>query len=654
LKPWHNLPRLWFTGLAAATVIALGALAFGGAPAQADTTPVVTAISPTAGPLMGGTTVTVTGSGFTDATAVDFGVTAAAGFSVDSDTQITATSPAVAAGTVDVTVTGPDGTSATSAADQFTYAAAPSVTGISPGYGSPAGGTAVTISGSAFTGASEVQFGTADAVFTVVSDSQITATTPPGSGAAPVTVIAPGGTASGQFVYTPIEHVVVIDMENHSFDSLLGFWCDRHPARCPDGGMPASVTLSNGAVVTPGTSPDIVPVVRHEAIDQTHAIDGGKMDGWQRISGCGPPQYACVAGYQPWQIPNVSLLARDFAISDMTFSMADSPSFFGHIYAVAASTDGFGGPTGSNPSKATGVKAGVGWGCDSDKVVQWTSGGVTRVVPSCVPDPSLTSSGAPLLNGGAFEPTPVPYAPTIMDLLNEAGLTWRLYGAQCGNEVVGANGLQMCTRATPQAQGYGWSICPSFAELLYAGQCGGVNGHGDGSVANPQFITDASTGNLPSFGVVTPGNDKNSQHNGFSMAQGDNWLGQQVSAVMNGPEWDSTAIFITWDDCGCFYDNVPPGVNPDGTPQGPRLPMLIVSPWVRPGYTDTTATTLAGVLAFTEQNFGLPPLSANDAGAYSFTNTFNYSQTPLARADMVNRPLPKGDHIDWAQARQDS
>jgi len=89
-------------------------------PAQADTTPVVTAVSPAAGPVAGGTTVTVTGSGFTDATAVDFGATAATGFTVDSDTQITATSPPGIC-TVDVTVTTAAGTSPATAADQFEY-----------------------------------------------------------------------------------------------------------------------------------------------------------------------------------------------------------------------------------------------------------------------------------------------------------------------------------------------------------------------------------------------------------------------------------------------------------------------------------------------------------------------------------------------------
>ena len=96
--------------------------------------PTVAVISPTAGPLGGGTLVTITGTGFTGATAVDFGTNAATNLTVVSDTSITADSPA-GTGTVDVTVTTPGGTSATSPADQFAYVAAPTVAGVSPAAG---------------------------------------------------------------------------------------------------------------------------------------------------------------------------------------------------------------------------------------------------------------------------------------------------------------------------------------------------------------------------------------------------------------------------------------------------------------------------------------------------------------------------------------
>jgi phospholipase C len=438
---------------------------------------------------------------------------------------------------------------------------------------------------------------------------------------------------------TPVKHVVVLYMENHSFDSLLGFWCDSHPQRCPNGGMPSSVTLSDGAVVTPHASPDVVPNVNHETVDQVHAINGGAMNGWQLIKGCQAPKYGCISGYRPPQEPNLMALVRHFAISDMTFSMQDSPSWFGHTYAVAASTDGF---TGHNPGINNGP--GVGWGCDSGKTATWVSGGQHRRVPACVPDPSLIGPGGkPLANGGAWAPTPVPYVPTIMDRLTAAGLSWRIYGARCTDQTTNAQGLKLCMKANGA---YVYSICPTFAECLY-NQYNGLR-------PTTSFITDAASGHLSAFSVITPSDVAKSEHNGTSMTVGDNWLGKIVAAVMNGPEWGSTAMFITWDDCGCFYDQVPPGTNPDGTPQGPRVPLVIISPYAKSGYTDTTHTTFAGILAYTEHIFGLAPLSPNDAAAYPFTNAFNYAQAPLHGVRMVTRPMPKGDHILWWLARQDS
>src|SRR5215472_4588505 len=125
----------------------------------------------------------------------------------------------------------------------------------------------------------------------------------------------------------PVRHVVVIYLENHSFDNILGFWCDAHRGRCPDGGTPAKVTLSNGAVVTPTVDPDTIPNVDHTGHAQVVAMDRGKMDGWDKIpplriqTGCDARwSYICISGYKPSAEPNFARLARRFAISDMTFS----------------------------------------------------------------------------------------------------------------------------------------------------------------------------------------------------------------------------------------------------------------------------------------------------------------------------------------------
>ena len=167
--------------------------------------PTVTGIAPNKGPTVGGTSVVVTGTNFTGATSVNFG-TRSATFTVNSATQITATSPAGNAGAADVTVTAPTGTSATSAADQFTYIPPPTVTSIAPNNGPIVGATAVTITGANFTGATVVRFGSNAATFTVNSATQIAANSPAGSaGTVDVTVTTPGGTsatsASDKFSY---------------------------------------------------------------------------------------------------------------------------------------------------------------------------------------------------------------------------------------------------------------------------------------------------------------------------------------------------------------------------------------------------------------------------------------------------------------------
>ena len=83
---------------------------------------------------------------------------------------------------------------------------------------------------------------------------------------------------------------------------------------------------------------------------------------------------------------------------------------------------------------------------------------------------------------------------------------------------------------------------------------------------------------------------------------------------MNGPDWSSTAIFLTWDDCGCQYDPLAPN----------RVPMIIISPFARAGYTDTRRTNFAGVVRFIEEAFGLPAMNNNDLQRYDYRNAFDF------------------------------
>jgi len=229
----------------------------------APPTPIFTGISPATGPMTGGTSVTITGSGFTGATSVTIGGAAATSFSVVSDTEITAITPAGTARTANVIIITPGGTATGTKA--FTYSApAPMFSSISPATGPMTGATSVTITGSGFTGATSVTIGGAAATgVTVVSDTSITATTPAGTaGTANVVIITPGGSVTGTGVFTYSETTSI-----PTFSSIS-------PATGPvAGGTTVTITgtgFTGATVVTiGGTHATSVTVVSDTAITAT-------------------------------------------------------------------------------------------------------------------------------------------------------------------------------------------------------------------------------------------------------------------------------------------------------------------------------------------------------------------------------------------------
>ena len=419
---------------------------------------------------------------------------------------------------------------------------------------------------------------------------------------------------------SPVRHVVLLDMENHTLENLFGFPCAQRALRnCPASvQMPASVTLADGVTVTPSVLPDIIPNVPHTPHNETL----GLHNQWDQIPACGPaktPPYRCIGGYTAAQEPNMIALARRFAWSSMTFGPI-AASWGSHLFTAASTLDGF---SGDNPTQRLRPLQGARWACSGNELVPW--GPHHRYVPSCVPDYKL---GLP--NGGAWDPTPVPYTKTIFDELNAASDSWRIYGA--GLPGGGFN---------PSAGGSIWSVCPSFAECLDTSQVSNL-------VPTGQLFTDAKNGHLPAYSIVTPaaGYSSDSEHNKQSMTKGDNFLGNVASAVMNGPQWASTVFLITWDDFGGFWGSPTPapGKNPDGTPQGFRLPVLIISAFARPGYVDSTPATQASITALVERVFGLPALGVNDQDAYDYSNALclppGCTQAPARPVKMIMRPLP--------------
>ena len=255
--------------------------------------PVVTGVSPNFGPVTGGTTVTITGTNFTDANAVVFGpANPATTFTIVNFTTIVATAPIGQLGVYDVQVSNPSGTSGTVTADQYTYTSppVPTVTGVSPASGPSTGGTAVTITGTGFAGALSVNFGSGNpsATYTVSSSSAITATAPPGPlGTVDVTVTSAGGTsvasAADEYTYVappaptvtgvspgtgPIGTLLTITGTNLSGATAVDFGQDN-PA--------TTITVSNAttlyASAPPGTGSVDVTVTTPGGTSATSAAD---------------------------------------------------------------------------------------------------------------------------------------------------------------------------------------------------------------------------------------------------------------------------------------------------------------------------------------------------------------------------------------------
>ena len=404
---------------------------------------------------------------------------------------------------------------------------------------------------------------------------------------------------------SPIRHIVVILQENHSFDNLLGYWCHRH-ARC-DGAVTGKI--SNGRTVALRESGDRAPFVDHGDRAHRRSWHKGAMDGFDRVPGCRRvDRYACYAQYHPRDIPNLVRLARHFVVADRVFESDGVPSWGSHLeLATGGTLDGF---TGDNPKRVHGTPH-YGWGCDSLLDAAWrpARGAPRQLVPSCIPDQA---------GNGPYRPSPVQWVPTIMDRLDAADRTWKLYSL-----------LPTMRSQGYSTGGYGWAICPTFADCRYTSQ-------NANNVPLFNVLHDAHAGTLPDFSVVTP-TSKLSQHNGYSMRNGDNYIGQIMTALMHGPQWNSTAVIITYDDYGGFYDHLP---SPDGT-DAIRLPFVIVSPWSKRQYTDHHYATLASIDAFAEHTFGLQPLSARDAAAYDLRNAFDFNQPPQTAIRMTRTPIPR-------------
>ena len=188
-----------------------------------------------------------------------------------------------------------------------------------------------------------------------------------------------------------------------------------------------------------------------------------------------------------------------------------------------------------------------------------------------------------------------------MDLLDSKKLTWRYYTPSAGSIWTGPNAIHHLR------------LGPDWAN--------------DVILQQTQVLTDIASGNLAAVSWVIP-DGRASDHALATDGSGPSWVASIVNAIGNSPYWSNTAIFITWDDWGGWYDHVSPTII-NSYEYGFRVPLIVVSPYAKPGYVSQVNHDFGSLLKFIEQNFGLPSLGYADAPADNLSDCFDFSQTPL-------------------------
>jgi phospholipase C len=418
-------------------------------------------------------------------------------------------------------------------------------------------------------------------------------------------------TTTGPQGLQKIKHIVFIIKENRSFDEYFGTF--------PGADGATSGTISSGQTIPLGHTPDTMPYdIGHMWQDAHEAVDNGKMDRFDKemngnVNGVMMPYTQMTQA----DIPNYWRYAQHFTLADHMFSSQEGPSLPNHLFTVAAGVTGLFTRNPIPNQMLSPINVAVDsvqpnnhdWGCDADD---------TTTVD--VMDSSGSITGDP---GGPPAQFPCMDLNTIVDSLQAAGISWRYY----------APGGSTVQDAEDAPYGYQWDALNTVNHIrnnttLWAPPY---------IVPETQFVTDATTGNLPAVSWVVMGDT--SEHPPNSTCKGENWTVQQLSAVMNGPEWGSTAIFLTWDDYGGFYDHVPPpGIDQFGL--GVRVPLMIISPYAKAGFISKTQYEFSSFLTLVEKRFQLNALTTRDANANDMEDSFDFTQAPLAPLLLNSRACP--------------
>ncbi len=386
---------------------------------------------------------------------------------------------------------------------------------------------------------------------------------------------------------TPIKHVVVVVKENHTFDNYFGTF--------PGAEGSTTCQTTSGAIPAPHAPNSTPRDLCHQHSCALGDWDGGKMDGWLSVSGASQngDNLFC-AQYQESDIPNYWAYARKYALADHFFADVLGPSFPGHAFVLAAQA----GWATDNPGLSL---LNPYWGCD--EAAQYT-------VPVLDHGTCTTQNVAPCFD--------IPSVPTLLP----AGTDWRFYGSDY--------------YLLPEI----WSMFDAIKPVRQTSLWNNV-------VNVTQFDGDVQSGKLPAVTWLVDQDFSDEHPTIGGVCQGENWTVGHLNNLMQSPLWKDTVIFFTMDDFGGWYDHVPPprqyGCDP-ATPYGLgfRLPLVVMSPYVKPGVYKNVAEQ-ASIVKFILENFhatqflaDLDP-AAQDKQANDLMDMFDWNQAPVEPLMLTQR-----------------
>jgi len=435
-----------------------------------------------------------------------------------------------------------------------------------------------------------------------------------------VTNACGSGNSQVKFSQAKLQHIVIIFQENRTPDNLF------HDQNL----INAGADIASSGVNSSGQTIPLTPTSLGIGYDLSHAhsafldmYDGGKMDGTDKIpvscgantTGC-PPLNAQFLYVNPSDAQPYFSMAEQYTFGDRMFQTNQGPSFPAHQFLISGTS----APTATSTSfiaeNAAGIKdAGSNTGCTSPP---------TEFVYTIDPN-------------GIESTTMYPCAdhPTLTDELDTAGVSWKYYTPSAGSLWTSPNAIQhICgpNAAPPNATACVGSEWTNHV-VLYTSQ-------------NPApMLNDISSGQLPAVSWIIPAG-QNSDHAGSTATTGGpSWVASIVNAVGNSPYWANTAIIITWDDWGGWYDHVPPPkVINDGTSWGSgyvygfRVPLIVISPYAKAAHISHVNHDFGSILNLIEETFGLQSLGYADAHADDLADCFNFNQAPLVFTT-INAPM---------------